>query len=156
MCWRVSFRSNRNERSAQMEHYHHSGLDEFNVSKHLVETFWVEMHQHPLSFSLLILTLMNVGLFFKLWAMEDITHRMYMSTKHRLRERAEARSEKLLLRDNCSNLCGCMEGRTRSITLFLCPVLTAWFLNMVLGRLQAPPERTHSCSEQYCRTPLTF
>lgn len=47
--------------------------------------------------------MMNVGLFFKLWAMEDITHRMYLSTKHRLRERAEARSGKLLLllRDNC-------------------------------------------------------
>lgn len=74
------------------------------------------MHQHPLSFSLLILTLMNVGLFFKLWAMEDITHRMYMSTKHRLKERAEARSEKLLLllRDNCLNLCGCMERREGS------------------------------------------
>lgn len=43
------------------------------------------------SFSLLILTLMNVGLFYKLWAMEDIAHRMYLSTKHRLRERNEAR-----------------------------------------------------------------
>ncbi|XP_056869538.1 protein Aster-C isoform X3 [Takifugu flavidus] len=43
-----------------------------------------------MSLILLILTLMNVGLFFKLWAMEDITHRMYMRTKHRLRERAEA------------------------------------------------------------------
>lgn len=41
--------------------------------------------------SLLILTLLNLGLFFKLWAMEDVAHRMYLSTKHRLRERAESR-----------------------------------------------------------------
>lgn len=47
-------------------------------------------------FSLLILTLMNVGLFFKLWAMEDIAQRMYTSSKHRLRERAEARSDNRL------------------------------------------------------------
>lgn len=61
------------------------------------------MLEQPLSFSLLILTLMNVGLFYKLWAMEDIAHRMYMSTKHRLRERTEARSGKLLLlvKHNC-------------------------------------------------------
>lgn len=43
-----------------------------------------------MSVILLILTMMNVGLFFKLWAMEDIAQRMYMSSKHRLRERAEA------------------------------------------------------------------
>lgn len=43
------------------------------------------------SFSLVILVVMNLGLFFKLWAMEDIAHRMYLSTKHRLRERSEAR-----------------------------------------------------------------
>ncbi|XP_062297971.1 protein Aster-C [Scomber scombrus] len=43
-----------------------------------------------MSLILLILTLMNLGLFFKLWAMEDIAHRMYLSTKHRLRERSEA------------------------------------------------------------------
>lgn len=49
------------------------------------------------SFSLLILTLMNLGLFLKLWAMEDVAHRMYLSTKHRLRERSEARSDNYLL-----------------------------------------------------------
>ncbi|XP_030253383.1 protein Aster-C isoform X1 [Sparus aurata] len=43
-----------------------------------------------MSVILLILTLMNLGLFFKLWAMEDVAHRMYLTTKHRLRERAEA------------------------------------------------------------------
>lgn len=48
------------------------------------------------SFSLLILTLMNLGLFFKLWAMEDVAHRMYLSTTHRLRERSEARSDYFL------------------------------------------------------------
>lgn len=49
-----------------------------------------------LHFRLLILTLMNLGLFFKLWAMEDVAHRMYLTTKHRLRERAEARSDNFL------------------------------------------------------------
>lgn len=39
---------------------------------------------------------MNLGLFFKLWAMEDVAHRMYLSTKHRLRERSEARSDNFL------------------------------------------------------------
>lgn len=43
-----------------------------------------------MSLILLILTMLNLGLFFKLWAMEDVAHRMYLSTKHRLRERAEA------------------------------------------------------------------
>uniref|UniRef100_A0A8C4ESL2 GRAM domain containing 1c n=1 Tax=Dicentrarchus labrax TaxID=13489 RepID=A0A8C4ESL2_DICLA len=43
-----------------------------------------------MSVILLILTVMNLGLFFKLWAMEDVAHRMYLSTKHRLRERSEA------------------------------------------------------------------
>ncbi|XP_053268233.1 protein Aster-C isoform X1 [Pleuronectes platessa] len=43
-----------------------------------------------MSLILLILTLLNLGLFFKLWAMEDVAHRMYLSTKHRLRERTEA------------------------------------------------------------------
>lgn len=43
-----------------------------------------------MSVILLILTLLNLGLFFKLWAMEDVAHRMYLSTKHRLRERSEA------------------------------------------------------------------
>lgn len=43
-----------------------------------------------MSVVLLILTLLNLGLFFKLWAMEDVAHRMYLSTKHRLRERSES------------------------------------------------------------------
>lgn len=43
-----------------------------------------------MSIILLILTLLNMGLFFKLWAMEDVAHRMYLSTKHRLRERTES------------------------------------------------------------------
>lgn len=59
------------------------------------------MYEYPLSFSLLILTVMNVGLFFKLWAMEDIAQRMHMSSKHRLRERAEARSDNCLLNHDC-------------------------------------------------------
>ncbi|XP_066502142.1 protein Aster-C isoform X2 [Hoplias malabaricus] len=42
-----------------------------------------------MSIILLILTLLNLGLFFKLWAMEDVAHRMYLSTKQRMRERAE-------------------------------------------------------------------
>lgn len=45
-----------------------------------------------LFYSLLILTMLNLGLFFKLWAMEDVAQRMYLTTKHRLRERSEARS----------------------------------------------------------------
>lgn len=59
------------------------------------------MYEYPLSFSLLILTVMNVGLFFKLWAMEDIAQRMYINSKHRLRERAEARSDNRLFIHNC-------------------------------------------------------
>ncbi|XP_077591739.1 protein Aster-C isoform X2 [Stigmatopora nigra] len=43
-----------------------------------------------MSLILLILTVLNVGLFVKLWAMEDVAHRMYLTTKHRLRERTEA------------------------------------------------------------------
>ncbi|XP_063063544.1 protein Aster-C [Engraulis encrasicolus] len=43
-----------------------------------------------MSLILLVLTVLNLGLFFKLWAMEDVAHRMYLSTKHRMRERAEA------------------------------------------------------------------
>lgn len=43
-----------------------------------------------MSLILFILTVLNLGLFFKLWAMEDVAHRMYLSTKHRLRERSEA------------------------------------------------------------------
>ncbi|XP_056155452.1 protein Aster-C [Lampris incognitus] len=41
-----------------------------------------------MSLILLILTMLNLGLFFKLWAMEDVAHRMYLSTRHRLRERS--------------------------------------------------------------------
>lgn len=55
----------------------------------------MEMCDCPLSFSLLILTVMNVGLFFKLWAMEDLAQRMYMTSKHRFR--AQARSDSRLL-----------------------------------------------------------
>ncbi|KAG9332950.1 hypothetical protein JZ751_013979, partial [Albula glossodonta] len=40
--------------------------------------------------SLLVLTVLNLGLFFKLWAMEDVAHRMYLSTKHRLRQNMES------------------------------------------------------------------
>ncbi|XP_028289236.1 protein Aster-C [Parambassis ranga] len=43
-----------------------------------------------MSLILLILMMLNLGLFFKLWAMEDVAHRMYLTTKHRLRERSEA------------------------------------------------------------------
>nr|XP_040022808.1 protein Aster-C [Gasterosteus aculeatus aculeatus]XP_040022809.1 protein Aster-C [Gasterosteus aculeatus aculeatus] len=43
-----------------------------------------------MSFILLLLIVMNLGLFVKLWAMEDVAHRMYLSSKHRLRDRTEA------------------------------------------------------------------
>ncbi|XP_029935712.1 protein Aster-C isoform X2 [Myripristis murdjan] len=43
-----------------------------------------------MSIILLILTVLNLGLFFKLWAMEDVAHRMYLSAKHRMRERTES------------------------------------------------------------------
>ncbi|XP_028290692.1 protein Aster-C isoform X1 [Gouania willdenowi] len=43
-----------------------------------------------MSVILLILAILNLGLFMKLWAMEDIAHRMYMNSKHRLRERTES------------------------------------------------------------------
>ncbi|XP_017308944.1 protein Aster-C isoform X1 [Ictalurus punctatus] len=43
-----------------------------------------------MSLILLILSILNLGLFFKLWAMEDVAHRMYLSTKQRMKERAEA------------------------------------------------------------------
>ncbi|XP_034562702.1 protein Aster-C isoform X2 [Notolabrus celidotus] len=43
-----------------------------------------------MSVILLILTVMNLSLFFKLWAMEDVAQRMYLTTKHRLRERSGA------------------------------------------------------------------
>ncbi|KAI1891216.1 hypothetical protein AGOR_G00141500 [Albula goreensis] len=43
-----------------------------------------------MSLILLVLTVLNLGLFFKLWAMEDVAHRMYLSTKHRLRHNMES------------------------------------------------------------------
>ncbi|CAJ1082150.1 protein Aster-C isoform X2 [Xyrichtys novacula] len=43
-----------------------------------------------MSVILLVLMMMNLGLFFKLWAMEDVAHHMFLTTKHRLRERSEA------------------------------------------------------------------
>ncbi|KAL1006527.1 hypothetical protein UPYG_G00073450 [Umbra pygmaea] len=43
-----------------------------------------------MSIILFILTVLNLGLFFKLWAMEDVATRLYLSAKHRLRERAES------------------------------------------------------------------
>ncbi|XP_056595023.1 protein Aster-C [Triplophysa dalaica] len=46
-----------------------------------------------MSLILFVLTALNLGLFFKLWAMEDVAHRMYLSTKHRMRERAESSLE---------------------------------------------------------------
>ncbi|KAK5604024.1 hypothetical protein CRENBAI_024422 [Crenichthys baileyi] len=42
-----------------------------------------------MSVILLILIVLNLGLFFKLWAMENVAQRMYLTTKHRLRERME-------------------------------------------------------------------
>ncbi|KAK0134580.1 GRAM domain-containing protein 1C [Merluccius polli] len=45
-----------------------------------------------ISVILLILTLLNVGLLMKLWAMEDVAHRMFLTTKHRImREQAALR-----------------------------------------------------------------
>ncbi|XP_030204579.1 protein Aster-C [Gadus morhua] len=41
-----------------------------------------------MSVILLVLTLLNLGLLAKLWAMEDVAQRMYLSTKHRIREQA--------------------------------------------------------------------
>ncbi|XP_076868799.1 protein Aster-C isoform X2 [Brachyhypopomus gauderio] len=43
-----------------------------------------------MSLILLVLTVLNLGLLFKLWAMEDVAHRMYLNTKQRIQERAEA------------------------------------------------------------------
>ncbi|XP_010888338.1 protein Aster-C isoform X2 [Esox lucius] len=42
-----------------------------------------------MSVILFILTVLNLGLFFKLWAMEDVATRLYLTAKHRLRERPE-------------------------------------------------------------------
>ncbi|XP_061877857.1 protein Aster-C [Entelurus aequoreus] len=41
-----------------------------------------------MSVILLIVTLLNVALFYKLWAMEDVAQRIYLTTKHRLRDSA--------------------------------------------------------------------
>uniref|UniRef100_A0A3P8WJC1 GRAM domain containing 1C n=2 Tax=Cynoglossus semilaevis TaxID=244447 RepID=A0A3P8WJC1_CYNSE len=43
-----------------------------------------------MSLILFFLTVLNLGLFFKLSAMEEVAHRMYLSTKHRLKERSES------------------------------------------------------------------
>nr|XP_015197250.1 PREDICTED: GRAM domain-containing protein 1C isoform X1 [Lepisosteus oculatus]XP_015197251.1 PREDICTED: GRAM domain-containing protein 1C isoform X1 [Lepisosteus oculatus] len=40
-----------------------------------------------MSLILLVLTVLNLSLFFKLWAMEDIAHRMHISTKMRLKDK---------------------------------------------------------------------
>ncbi|XP_035268554.1 protein Aster-C isoform X1 [Anguilla anguilla] len=40
-----------------------------------------------MSLILLVLVVLNLGLFFKLWAMEDVAHQMYLSTKQHLREK---------------------------------------------------------------------
>ncbi|XDV47465.1 hypothetical protein PO909_017085 [Leuciscus waleckii] len=40
-----------------------------------------------MSLILFVLVVLNLGLFFKLWAMEDVAHRMYLNTKHRMEER---------------------------------------------------------------------
>ncbi|MEQ2234419.1 hypothetical protein ILYODFUR_031657 [Ilyodon furcidens] len=48
-----------------------------------------------MSVILLILIVLNLGLFFKLWAMENVAQRMYLTTKHRLRERMETRLDKV-------------------------------------------------------------
>ncbi|KTG02622.1 hypothetical protein cypCar_00003426 [Cyprinus carpio] len=39
---------------------------------------------------LFVLVVLNLGLFYKLWAMEDVAHRMYLNTKNRMKERAES------------------------------------------------------------------
>ncbi|XP_077100745.1 protein Aster-C isoform X2 [Siphateles boraxobius] len=40
-----------------------------------------------MSLILLVLVVLNLGLFFKLWAMEDVAHRMYLNARHRMKER---------------------------------------------------------------------
>lgn len=56
-----------------------------NVQRWNITTIVIGM-----SLILFVLTVLNLGLFFKLWAMEDVAHRMYLSTKHRMKERAES------------------------------------------------------------------
>ncbi|XP_061093211.1 protein Aster-C isoform X2 [Conger conger] len=43
-----------------------------------------------MSLILLVLMVLNLGLFFKLWAMEDVAHKMYLSTKQHIREKMES------------------------------------------------------------------
>ncbi|KTF88935.1 hypothetical protein cypCar_00022483 [Cyprinus carpio] len=45
-----------------------------------------------MSLILFVLVVLNLGLFFKLWAMEDVAHRLYLNTKHRMKERVESSS----------------------------------------------------------------
>ncbi|XP_077409976.1 protein Aster-C [Vanacampus margaritifer] len=78
-----------------------------------------------MSLILLILTVLNVGLFVKLWAMEDMAHRMYLTTKHRLRETTEARhglpfrsrEEAQLLRTVLQDSINLLEQLRRSLML---------------------------------------
>lgn len=58
--------------------------------------------------SLLVLMVLNLGLFFKLWAMEDVAHQMYLSTKQQMREKVESRWDPLTSTDTLmSSYCGC-------------------------------------------------
>ncbi|TKS87729.1 GRAM domain-containing protein 1C [Collichthys lucidus] len=57
------------------------------VKSFITKNSWSGIRRLFQAAGLLILTLMNLGLFLKLWAMEDVAHRMYLSTKHRLREK---------------------------------------------------------------------
>ncbi|XP_041717668.1 protein Aster-C-like isoform X1 [Coregonus clupeaformis] len=86
-----------------------------------------------MSVILLILTVLNLGLFFKLWAMEDVATRMYLSTKQRLRERTErsfapdffpgpapqyrTREETLLLKAVLQDSINLLEQLRRSLSL---------------------------------------
>ncbi|XP_026056264.1 GRAM domain-containing protein 1C-like isoform X1 [Carassius auratus] len=45
-----------------------------------------------MSLILFVLVVLNLGLFFKLWAMEDVAHRLYLNTKHRMKEGVESSS----------------------------------------------------------------
>lgn len=111
-----------NEWISKMEHNHNSRCDESDVSKQ--PGFTLNVHGlnvcisevvckcvAPLSFSLFFLTVLNLGLFFKLSAMEEVAHRMYLSTKHRLKERSESRSVHILLCDKFKRkLSSCCQG----------------------------------------------
>ncbi|XP_051969909.1 protein Aster-C-like isoform X2 [Xyrauchen texanus] len=67
------------------EHMKPGSMDIKNTKRLNITTIVVGM-----SLILFVLTVLNLGLFFKLWAMEDVAHRMYVSTKHRMRERTES------------------------------------------------------------------